>query len=391
LRDVSKKVSGALAGSRDEVADDTSPPPPPEPADTVQAPAPDAQDTRGDEPVAEQEDPVTAPADTVEAPADTLEAPAPAEADGAADAPDAVCAAAVDLARAVAVEVAGDAVGDHLGVESEPSADGHVVTHSFATREPGYVGWRWAVTVARGEGLDEVTVDEVVLLPGSGSLLAPAWVPWEERVEPGDLGPGDLLPPPEHDPRLVPAHEGVDVDDLPFDLHRDLGLGRNRVLSLEGRLDAAERWFDGEAGPAAPIARQAPGRCVDCGFFVPLAGSLGRGFGACANGRAPDDGRVVALLHGCGAHSEQSTASRTAAATGMALEHDELEVIDVSALPEVPPADQPYAVEAPADAPADSSRPRWGDGGALPPSGSPAIRATSRSRSAADGRPQPSR
>jgi hypothetical protein len=48
---------------------------------------------------------------------------------------------------------------------------------------------------------------------------------------------------------------------------------------------------------------------------------------------APDDGRVVALLHGCGAHSEQSTASTTSAATGMALEHEELELVDISVLP----------------------------------------------------------
>jgi hypothetical protein len=27
-------------------------------------------------------------------------------------------------------------------------------------------------------------------------------------------------------------------------------------------------------------------------------------FGVCANGRVPDDGRVVALDHGCGGHSE---------------------------------------------------------------------------------------
>ena len=62
---------------------------------------------------------------------------------------DAVCAAAVDLARTVAVEVAGSSVGDHLGVEAD---DELVVTHSFATTDPAYVGWRWAVTVARADG-----------------------------------------------------------------------------------------------------------------------------------------------------------------------------------------------------------------------------------------------
>jgi hypothetical protein len=37
---------------------------------------------------------------------------------------------------------------------------------------------------------------------------------------------------------------------------------------------------------------------------VPLAGSLRQLFGVCANEYAPDDGKVVAVDHGCGAHSE---------------------------------------------------------------------------------------
>ena len=37
-------------------------------------------------------------------------------------------------------------------------------------------------------------------------------------------------------------------------------------------------------------------------------GPLGRVFGVCANEFAPDDGRVVSLDHGCGAHSEAATA-----------------------------------------------------------------------------------
>lgn len=309
------KISGVLAGPRVEVTEDT-PAPPDVPLDTTQ-----------------KEEPVP----VVETPPQQAEPPQQPAIPSAAP-PDAVCAAAIDVARAAAVEVAGDAVGDHLGVEDEPMAGGHVVTHSFATREVGYVGWRWAVSVARAAGSELVTVDEVVLLPGGGALVAPAWVPWDQRMQPGDLGPGDLLPPAENDPRLVASYQDSGADDLPFDLHRDLGLGRPRVLSADGRADAAERWHDGDAGPAAPIAKGAPGRCVDCGFFVLLAGGLGHGFGACANEMAPDDGRVVALLHGCGAHSEQPTASTTAAATGMALEHEELELVDVSALPAADPA-----------------------------------------------------
>lgn len=274
--------------------------------------------------VDEQETPAVTSTTDVEAPE------TPAEPAATSPEVDAVCAAAVDLARAAAVEVAGPAVGEHLGVEAD---DDHVVTHSFATTEPGYVGWRWAVTVVRAGEADVVTVDEVVLLPGSGALLAPAWVPWSERVRPGDLTPGDLLPPVPDDPRLVPSYGDVDADELPHALHRELGLGRPRVLSRDGRVDAAERWYDGPAGPDTPMAKAAPGRCGDCGFLVLLAGSLGRVFGACANGMAPDDGRVVALTHGCGAHSETVVDVTESSYAGMAVEDDEFEVVDRALIP----------------------------------------------------------
>jgi hypothetical protein len=242
-----------------------------------------------------------------------------------ATAGDPACVAAVDIARAAAVEVAGPAVGEHLGVEVD---DALVVTHSFATTEKAYTGWRWAVTVARADGADEVTVDEVVLLPGSGALIAPPWVPYAERIQPGDLSPGDLLPPPPGDPRLVPSYADPDATDEWDDtgVHWELGLGRVRVLSLDGRADAAERWYDGDRGPTAPMAKAAPARCGDCGFLVQLGGSMRQLFGVCANGYAPDDGRVVSFDHGCGAHSEVLAEPTTTA--GMAVEHEELEIVE---------------------------------------------------------------
>ena len=301
LRDVGKKVSGVFAGPRGE------------PSEIVPAAAPSSDPA----PHPAQEDPTAVTVTTADP---TL---------AGVVAPDPQCAAAAELARAAAVAVAGPAVGAHLGVEAE--AD-RVVTHCFATTEPGYVGWRWAVTVARAEGIDQVTVDEVVLLPGRGALLAPAWVPWSERVQPGDLSPGALLPPVKDDPRLVPSYADVEAEPMPFDLHREMGLGRPRVLSADGRADAAERWYAGLAGPAAPIAKAAPGRCGDCGFLTPLAGSLGRLFGACANAMAPDDGRVVALTHGCGAHSETIVEVVESSYAGMAVEDEEFEVVDTEAL-----------------------------------------------------------
>jgi hypothetical protein len=255
---------------------------------------------------------------------------------------DAVCAEAVELARAaVADDAPAGTVGEHLGVEAE---DDRVVTHYFAATDPAYVGWRWAVTVARASEATEPTVDEVVLLPGDGALLAPAWVPWQERLRPGDLGVGDILPTRVDDDRLVPAYAATNTElgsDVPADLDEpdvadvvvSLGLGRERVLSRIGRDDAVDRWYSTDPGPQAPIAKAAPAPCSMCGFWLPLAGALRGVFGACANEFAPDDGRVVSADHGCGAHSEAMVVSGEIEATPMtpALEMlEEFEVVDAT-------------------------------------------------------------
>lgn len=221
---------------------------------------------------------------------------------------DAVLVSAVEVARAAAVEEAGpDAVGDHLGVVME---DERLATHTFACLNPAYVGWQWTVTVARAPRAKAVTVSEVVLLPGPGALVAPEWVPWSERIRPGDLGPGDVLPTRADDPRLVAGLTGEDdlesvASQAPLQPGQwELGLGRVRVLSPFGRDDAADRWVDGDFGPTSPMAKQAPLECVSCGFLLPLGGPLGQQFAVCANPMSPADGHVVALTYGCGAHSE---------------------------------------------------------------------------------------
>jgi hypothetical protein len=218
---------------------------------------------------------------------------------------DSVGAASVDAARtALLEEIDVVDVGAHLGHAGE---DERVVTHFFECTRAGYRGWRWAVTVARAARQKGVTVDEVVLLPGEDAITAPPWVPWRDRIKPGDLGPGDLLPTEEDDPRLVPGYtagdETVDADAVKA-VSDELGLGRERVLSLEGRELAAQRWYDGSHGPDAPIAQSAPAACGSCGFLVRLSGPLSQLFGVCANAFANDDGRVVSFDHGCGAHSD---------------------------------------------------------------------------------------
>ncbi|MFF4750655.1 DUF3027 domain-containing protein [Streptomyces sp. NPDC002514] len=250
--------------------------------------------------------------------------------------PDRLCAEAVDLARAAAEEAAAPGVvGEHSGLVSEGD---RVVTHFFECKELGYRGWRWAVTVARASRAKVVTLDEAVLLPGPDALLAPEWVPWSERLRPGDLGPGDLLPTEAEDPRLEPGYTGEDqppadsavshelaelaeAEDaevtagapatLPTVPSRgsiaavaeELGMRRARVLSRYGLHVAADRWEEA-FGPQTPMAQAAPAACVTCGFLVPIGGSLGQAFGLCANEFSPADGRIVALTYGCGGHSE---------------------------------------------------------------------------------------
>ncbi len=84
---------------------------------------------------------------------------------------------------------------------------------------------------------------------------------------------------------------------------REVGLGRERVLSLQGRDEAAQRWYDSEQGPSGAVAQAAPAPCGTCGFLVRLSGPLASVFGVCANQFANSDGRVVSMDHGCGAHS----------------------------------------------------------------------------------------
>lgn len=240
------------------------------------------------------------------------------------------------MARAAAEEAAAPGVvGEHVEVVVEGD---RVVTHLFECKDFGYRGWRWAVTVARASRAKIVTLDETVLLPGPDALLAPEWVPWSERLRPGDMGPGDLLPTDAEDLRLEPGFTGeeepppnsivsqemaalVEAEDaevtvgspaeLPVAPARgsiasiadELGMRRARVLSRYGLHVAADRWEETHGAKTA-MAQAAPAACVSCGFLVAIGGSLGQAFGVCANEFGPADGHVVSLSYGCGGHSE---------------------------------------------------------------------------------------
>lgn len=94
---------------------------------------------------------------------------------------DPTLAQAVETARKAVVESAGEEnIGEHLGIEVH---EDRLLTHLFDCTMAGYPGWTWFATVARAPRTKLVTVCEVGLLAGEKSLLAPEWVPWEERMQ----------------------------------------------------------------------------------------------------------------------------------------------------------------------------------------------------------------
>lgn len=152
-------------------------------------------------------------------------------------------------------------VGELL--EQTPGEDG-VTTLAFATTMSGYPGWRWTVSVMElpGEG---PSVLEAELLPGEGSLLAPDWVPWAERLEElraaqaaeagaagtdedaeDELDPGD----PAYEDFGDDPDDGIDFEDDA--LGDDSAAAEPAPVGVE-EADEAEADAD-EAGPQPPDA-----------------------------------------------------------------------------------------------------------------------------------------
>ena len=260
----------------------------------------------------------------------------------------AVLVGAAEQAREAIIEFSGETVGDYLGMSVTDEAS---ATHRFLAVMPGYQGWQWAVVVAACPGADHATISEVVLVPGPTALLAPPLVPWDQRVKPVDLGPGDLLAPLPDDPRLVPGFVATG-DPLIDDTAVEVGFGRRRVLSSFGRDEAAQRWYDGEFGPEAAMARSTKRMCRDCGFMVPLAGALGVRFGVCCNEQSAD-GRVVDFFYGCGAHSDTPAPPGSGSPMHEPYDDGVVEVVQNPAgepEPAEPAAVQPESSEPPASA-----------------------------------------
>jgi len=240
------------------------------------------------------------------------------------------------VARTAIIETAGDesSVGGLRGVVE--TGDG-LVSVRYECLLPGYVGWDWTVDVAVVDGA--ATVCESALLPGGQALLAPEWVPWSDRVRPGDLEPGMVLPYIADDERLVPGYAATGDEDLDRMAIFEFGLGRERVLAPEAREEVADRWYRGSHGPSATIAVASASPCSTCAFWVPISGSFRTLFGVCANEWSPSDGRVVSVDHGCGAHSQTEAERRLSEWPGHdpVVDSGAVDALDLNAEPEPEP------------------------------------------------------
>jgi len=137
-----------------------------------------------------------------------------------------------------------DHVGSFISVEFDD--ENRVATYLFNANLAGYKGWRWCVTIAKVDADATPTVCDLVVLPGPDALLAPEWIPYRDRILPGDVGVGDIVPSSPDDARLVPGQSALPQDeDLDTAMAVELGFGRARVMSIEGRDQAAKRWYEG--------------------------------------------------------------------------------------------------------------------------------------------------
>lgn len=272
--------------------------------------------------------------------------------------PDAVLAGAVEVAKSAAVEDAEHPshVGEHLGTYMVAE---RLAAHTFACTMRGYVGWQWTVTLARVPRGRIATVCEVHLLPTADAILAPEWLPWSQRLQPGDIGPGDVLPFTQDDPRLVEGYKPTGNEEEDQVAIEELALARARILSETGRDEAAKRWYEGSQGPRSQGSLQSAASCGSCGFLVPLQGALGQVFGVCANAWSPDDGKVVALGHGCGGHSETDVPHRASdwPDNNPIIDETSLESVTVEQLAALPPLENPSPADdrADEDGPSDTS------------------------------------
>ncbi|MDP9983407.1 hypothetical protein J2W14_002828 [Pseudarthrobacter oxydans] len=166
--------------------------------------------------------------------------------------PDAFLAAAVDVARAAIEGIApAEQIGRHLAAKSEGD---RLVTHLFESKLAGYGGWQWYAVLTRNSRSKVVTVDELGLLPSEDSILAPEWIPWAERVRPGDeqgedelAAPAGTAPPEDAAPLdALDAAESDDDTDEDSDEDSDDDAPEDDSDDADGNADGAGDEYDAD-------------------------------------------------------------------------------------------------------------------------------------------------
>lgn len=133
--------------------------------------------------------------------------------------PDAVLLGSVDFARLALDEITpAETVGDYVGHSVH---DEHVLSLKFESLMPGYPDWNWTVTLSRTDAVGQPNVLETELMPGEGSVLSPAWVPWSLRLEEYEAEHDGLAAADDQDEDDDEDDDGLDddgVDDEGLDL-----------------------------------------------------------------------------------------------------------------------------------------------------------------------------
>lgn len=118
-----------------------------------------------------------------------------------------------------------------------------VVSLQFLSTMPGYPDWRWTVSVAEVEG-EAPTVLEVELMPGTGAVLAPDWIPWSDRLAEYTAAKGetsgdvDSADPDEDDSDEDPEDDDLDDESDDDELDEEDVLGSD--LLHGGDLDGVD-------------------------------------------------------------------------------------------------------------------------------------------------------
>ena len=122
------------------------------------------------------------------------------------------------LARDALLEITPAATVGALAGRMEES--GGAVSLQFLSTMPGYPDWRWTVSLAEVEG-EAPTVLEVELMPGSGAVLAPDWIPWSDRLAEYTAAQGEPGSDDDPDPDDDDADSDSEDNDEPDDDSED--------------------------------------------------------------------------------------------------------------------------------------------------------------------------